>query len=150
MTGQSNDSDIQPGPNSEWKQRPEENHPSSNLPFHENQRRRHGKNSGWVVGAILILAGGLLLLQNFTNFSFNNWWALFILIPSFTSFADAWNHYQEEKRLTQRARNSLIGGVIFLFIALYFLFNLSLGSYWPYLLILGGVIILLNALLPES
>lgn len=149
MTGQSNDSNIQPDTDSKWNQKPEENHPSPTPPFQEYQRRRHGKNSGWVVGAILILAGGLLLLQNFTNFSFHNWWALFILIPSFTSFAEAWNHYQEESRLTHRARNSLIGGFIFFFIALYFLFNLSIGSYWPYFLILGGVVILLNALLPE-
>lgn len=149
MTGQSNDPNVQPGSESQWKQPIEENDLSSNSPLREYSRRRRGKNSGWVIGVILILAGGLLLLQNFTNFSFTNWWALFILIPSFTSFAEAWNHYQEEKRLTHRARNSLVGGVIFLFIALYFLFNLSIGSYWPYLLILGGVIILLNALLPE-
>lgn len=113
------------------------------------QASRRRRNSGWIIGLILVLAGGLLLLQNLTNFRLDNWWALFILIPSFGSFADAWNRYQDDGRFSRHVRNAIIGGIIFLFIALFFLFNLAMGNYWPYLLIFGGIVILLNAFLPE-
>lgn len=109
--------------------------------------RRH--NSGWIIGVLLVLGGVLLLAQNLLGFELLNWWALFILIPSFGSFADAWNRYHDQQRFSRHVRNALIGGFIFLFIALFFLFNFAIGSFLPYLLILGGIVILLNALLPE-
>jgi 4-hydroxybenzoate polyprenyltransferase len=109
--------------------------------------RRH--NSGWIWGLLLIFAGGLLLLQNVTNFQLNNWWALFILIPSFGSFTDAWSHYKDQGRVSGRVRNSLVSGFIFACIAAFFLFNLSLGQYWPVLIILAGLAVLVNAILPD-
>ena len=98
---------------------------------------------------LLILAGGLLLLQNFTGLQLYNWWALFILIPAFGSFADAWDRYQDQGRVSGRVRNSLLSGFIFACISAFFLFNLSLNQYWPVLLILGGLAILVNAILPD-
>jgi len=109
---------------------------------------RH-RNSGWIWGLLLILAGGLLLLQNVTYFQLHNWWALFILIPSFGSFADAWAHYRDQGRISGRVRSSLLSGFIFACVAAFFLFNLSLGQYWPVLIILAGLAVLVNAMLPE-
>jgi hypothetical protein len=110
-------------------------------------RRQH--NTSWIWGVVLIFAGGLFLLQNMTNFQVNNWWAFFILIPSISSFSDAWRRFQDDGRFSGRVRSSLVSGVILLGIALFFLLNLSLGGFWPVLLILGGLLILVNTLLPE-
>ena len=44
--------------------------------FHQEFRvpgRR--RNSGWFWGLILIVAGSLILFQNFTNSEMHNWWA---------------------------------------------------------------------------
>ncbi|HMN62375.1 MAG TPA: hypothetical protein PJ988_18560 [Anaerolinea sp.] len=47
------------------------------------------KRNRVVFGVILILLGGLFLLQQYTHFDFRNWWALFILIPAFGAFTSA-------------------------------------------------------------
>lgn len=114
----------------------------------EMRRERHA-NDAWIWGILLILGGGLLLLNNFTTFHLNNWWALFILIPAFTSFSSAWGHYRSAGMLNAAARSNLIGGVVFLVVALIFLLNLSFGNYWPVFLVLGGVALLLNSLLKD-
>ncbi len=109
---------------------------------------KHHKD-GWIWGLLLILAGGLLLLQNYTNFQLVNWWALFILIPAFGSFADAWRQYVEQGRISRRVRGSLLSGLVFAIISAFFLFQFSLWQYWPVLLIISGVVILINAILPD-
>ena len=114
--------------------------------FRVTHRSSHG---GWIWGLLLILGGGFLLLQNLTNFRFYNWWALFILIPAFGSFGDAWNRYRDQGRISSKVRSSLLNGLIFSCIAAFFLFGLSLGQYWPALLIVAGLALLVNAVLPE-
>jgi len=109
----------------------------------------HRDRSGWIWGLLLILGGGLLLLSNLTNFHLQNWWALFILIPAFGSFADAWNHYRDQGRFTSKVRSSLLNGLIFSCISAFFLFGLSLGQFWPVLLIIAGLALLVNAILPN-
>lgn len=112
-------------------------------------RDEHRTRNNWVMGIFLILVGGLLLLQNFTGFYINNWWALFLLIPASGSFLTAWTHYEQDGRITSRVRNSLLGGIIFLIAAAIFLLNLNLSNWWPVFLILGGVLLVINTLLPE-
>ncbi|MBE0699600.1 MAG: hypothetical protein IH586_21965 [Anaerolineaceae bacterium] len=102
----------------------------------------------WIGGAILILIGFIFLLRNVTGFSLNNWWALFILIPAIGSFGRAISAYQTNGRLSAPARRALISGLVLTFIAAVFLFNLDFGSLWPVFLILGGIGLLLNALIP--
>ena len=114
--------------------------------IHVNRKK---SRDGWIWGIILILGGGLLLLQNLTNFQLNNWWALFILIPAIGSFGDAWSHYQNEGRLSRRVRGAIVSGLIFLGLTLFFLFNFNFGRYWSVWLIAAGVVILLNAILPD-
>lgn len=103
---------------------------------------------GWVGGAILILIGAIFLVRNLTGFALENWWALFILIPAVTAFSRAYSIYQDQGRLTAEARGSMIGGFAITMVAVIFLFNLSFGMMWPLFLILGGVTLLINALLP--
>jgi hypothetical protein len=117
----------------------------------ERRAERHamrGGYYGWIGGVILILLGAVFLLQNLTGFSLDNWWALFILIPAFGAFATAWNNYRSNGSLTSAGRGSLIGGFILTLIAGAFLFNLDLGNLWPVILIIIGLAILANALLP--
>ncbi|HVN53632.1 MAG TPA: hypothetical protein VMT46_04825 [Anaerolineaceae bacterium] len=115
----------------------------------ERRAARGGRSSSWFWGAILILVGLALLVQNLTGSFFVNWWALFILIPAIGAFAAAWGNYQTNGRLTRNGRSSLIGGAALTILAVIFLFNLSFSYLWPVLLILGGLSVLLSELLPD-
>lgn len=111
-------------------------------------RRESRGSSGWLGGVVLILLGLYFLLQNFTNFELQNWWALFILIPAVSSFANAWNGYREsDNQLTSAVTRPLLSGTILTFIAAIFLFGIDFGIFWPVLIILGGLMILFNGVL---
>jgi hypothetical protein len=115
----------------------------------EARRQRHpGRPYGWIGGAILILLGGVFLLQNLNIPFLANWWALFILLPAFGAFLAAWESYRNSGRLTRGGVGSLVGGALLTILALVFLANLDLGPFWPILLIAGGLILLGTALLP--
>jgi hypothetical protein len=110
---------------------------------------RRAQGSSWVGGIVLILLGGIFLLQNFgVTYAFN-WWALFILIPAVGAFGAAWSAYQRTGRLGAAARGSLIGGIVLSMVAAAFLFNLNWALVGPALLILAGFGILLNVMLPN-
>ena len=115
----------------------------------ERHARRGSSGTAWVGGVILIVLGVILLLQTVRGFYLNNWWALFILIPAFGSFADAWNRYRQAGRLNRRVRGGLISGCVFLLITAAFLFNWNWGIVLPVLLIVWGITLLLNSLLPD-
>ena len=111
--------------------------------------QRGSNNTAWIGGVILIVLGVVFLLQSMRGFYLNNWWALFILIPAFGSFADAWNAYRQNGRVSRRVRGALVSGCVFLLITATFLFNWNWGVVLPILLIIWGVSLLLNSLLPE-
>ncbi len=115
----------------------------------EHRARRGSSSTAWVAGVILIVLGVILLLQTMRGFYLNNWWALFILIPAIGAFADAWNRYQQDGRLSRRVRGAMITGLVFLLITAAFLFNWNWGIVLPVLLIVWGVTLLLNSLLPD-
>jgi hypothetical protein len=100
-------------------------------------------------GVVLVVVGGLFLLQNISPFRLVNWWAIFILIPAIGSFVAAFQKYKADGRLSAPARGSLFGGLIFTTVAAIFLFNLDLGRYWPVFIIAAGLAVLANSLLPE-
>jgi hypothetical protein len=114
----------------------------------EERQARRGSSGAWIGGVILILLGVIFLLLSIRGFYLNNWWALFILIPAFGSFADAWNAYSQTGQLTRRVRGGVISGCVFLLITATFLFNWNWGVVLPVLLIIWGVTLLLNSLLP--
>ena len=94
----------------------------------------------WIGGAVLVVLGAVFLLRNMTNFEFDNWWALFILIPAVAAFANAWRLYQRnDRRVTRQVLNTLMGGMAPLIIAVIFLFQLDWSKIWPVFLILAGV-----------
>ncbi|HTP11840.1 MAG TPA: hypothetical protein VMP08_26480 [Anaerolineae bacterium] len=115
----------------------------------ERLARRESNNTAWIGGIILIVLGIVFLLQSLRGFYLNNWWALFILIPALGSFADAWNTYRQHGRVSRRVRGELVSGCVFLLVTATFLFNWNWGVVLPILLILWGITLLLNSLLPE-
>jgi surface polysaccharide O-acyltransferase-like enzyme len=51
-------------------------------------------------GLILIVIGGLLLLQAFGVTLPSRWWALLFLIPAAVALFEAWRVYRREQRVT--------------------------------------------------
>jgi len=89
-------------------------------------------------GFILILLGIILLAQRIGGFSFENWWALFILIPAFSAIGTAIGLWQKDGRFHFGVWSTFYGGLFPLLVAVMFLFNLDWGTYWPLFVILGG------------
>ncbi len=137
---------VPPATEQDWR----DMHRSEREARREERHARRGSNgTAWVGGVVLIVLGVIFLLQSVRGFTLNNWWALFILIPAFGSFADAWNIYRQTGRMNKRVRGELISGCVFLLITATFLFNWNWGLVLPVLLIIWGVTILLNSLLPN-
>lgn len=116
------------------------------------EARRASRHSGgaWVGGALLIALGLILLFQNYGILALNNWWALFILLPAVGAFASAARSYQDAGgRLTAPSRASLIGGLVLCLVSAVFLFNLNWTLLGPAIIILAGIGILINAVLPS-
>jgi len=116
----------------------------SQLKAAEKAPVKEERNRNWVAGIVLITIGLFFLVSNLTDFTINNWWALFILIPAVSNFGRAWQSYQNDGRLSRAVRGSLTGGLILTLIASAFLFNLDWGLIWPLFLIIGGLAALLG------
>lgn len=118
-----------------------------NTTDYPSRRRRNGLF--W--GLVLIILGGIFLLQQFTSFQFRNWWAIFILLPAFGSLSTAWWAFQRDGRINETVRGSLGGALIVLTIALIFLFGLDWSKWWPLMVLIPGVVVLFNGFpLPGS
>lgn len=117
----------------------------------EARRQRRAMRGGgeWAGGVILILLGLLLFWQYNNMLDFENWWALFILLPAVGSFAAAWRIYNTDGRFTRRSRSAAIIGFFLTLVSVMFVFNMNWIALGPILLILAGISIFVNALLPE-
>jgi hypothetical protein len=104
----------------------------------------HGGQS-WLPGVVLILIGVVFLLQNYTDFDLDNWWALFILFPAVGNFSTAYAGYKTGG-FSRSVRAHAFWGLFFVLLSLSFLFGLEFGLLWPAFLILGGLGMLLGAL----
>ncbi|HET6846436.1 MAG TPA: hypothetical protein VFH29_06345, partial [Anaerolineales bacterium] len=106
------------------------------------------RRSGLVWGAILIVLGIVLFLQNRGVHVLLNWWAFFILIPAFYSFMGAWDAYRAQGRLTRRAAGAAVGGTLLTVLALMLLFETAFTALWPILLIVAGLALILTGFVP--
>lgn len=104
--------------------------------------------TGGLIGALVLIAIGLIfLLQNMGYQLPGNWWALFLLIPAFFSFAGAWKTFQRAGGVvTMAVVGPLIGGLVLLALAVVFLFDLDInwGLVLPAILIALGLAALLR------
>lgn len=105
----------------------------------ENTNPEKRKSEGMASGLILIAVGVIFLVMQFTNLRFNNWWALFILIPVFVAWKRAFSIYSETGEITEEATQVIAGSLFPLFVASIFLFNWDWGQVWPGFIILAGV-----------
>ncbi len=96
-----------------------------------------------MVAVVLIVIGVVFLIKNAGwtgDWTFNNWWALFILIPAIGSFGNAWSSYASAgRRFTAAVGRSLMFGVLFVAITVIFLLQLNWDKVWPVILIIVGL-----------
>jgi hypothetical protein len=100
----------------------------------------------WLPGVILIGLGLIFLLNNFTGYELQNWWALFILIPAVGSFSKAADIMRAEDGFTRQAWGAVAGGLILSLVTAAFLFDLDWGMIWSVFLIIGGMGLFLGGL----
>ncbi len=105
----------------------------------ENINPAKKRSEGMASGLILIAVGVIFLVMQFTDLRFNNWWALFILIPVFFAWSRAFSIFSETGAVTEEAIQVITGSLFPLFVALIFLFNWDWGQVWPGFIILAGV-----------
>lgn len=112
-----------------------------------------GLVGSWIAGVILILLGIAFFLQNLGTFVFplDNWWALFVLIPAVATLERAVHAYRSAgNRWTATARGGLLSGVVLMLVMLILLLEFDWVIFGPVLIMLAGVGILINALLPSE
>jgi hypothetical protein len=131
--------------------------PQSNEPLsrHDERVRRHEERRAlrgggeWIVGTILLVLGVVLLAQTFNIVFLSNWWALLIMIPAVASFVASWRLAQDAGgQFNRRSRSAFIIGSVLALASLIFLFNINTSIGGPVLLILAGIALFANALLP--
>jgi hypothetical protein len=116
----------------------------------ERRAARYAGGGALIGGVALIAFGVIIMLQNMGLVQLHNWWALFILLPAFGSFAAAYGAYRTNgNRLNSMVRGSIVGGLVFSAIAATFLFELNLSLVLPAVLILASVGMLFNTVLPD-
>jgi hypothetical protein len=143
---QNSGSGAQPPAYHDWR----EQRRAERMARREARWQRYGRHHyGWLGGAILILLGVILLLENLGIPFLKNWWALFILIPAFGAYVAAWEIYQDKGQLTRGGAWSLTVGVLLTILSLFFLMNLAVNPFWPVLLIVAGLALLGTAWLPK-
>jgi hypothetical protein len=100
----------------------------------------------WLGGFLLIFLGLVFLFNNLGLVRLpGNWWAMFIMLPSFASWYGAWHQYSSNGgHFTRSAIGALTWGSLPFLIGLIFLFNLNWGLFWPLILIFAGVSALIN------
>ncbi len=140
-------------------QAPDKNQPSEPKSWREERwerreerreaRRAAGSGSSkagaLIAGLLLIVFGGLFLLQNFGNYTIpiNNWGALFILIPAVAAFDRAYRLYRDAgNHFSAGARGAAFVGIILVIVTVVILLNLNWALWGPVLIILVGLAIL--------
>ena len=112
------------------------------------RQHRDKEATSWIVGAILIALGVVFFLENAGYLALTgNWWALFIYVGAFASFANAWRSYRANGEFGATATGSLVWGLVLTVVASIFLFNLLWDQWWPAILVAIGVGIVVGSLL---
>jgi hypothetical protein len=148
-----NGSEQQSAAGSPSRQLSQPSQPSQPSPYsggdRQPERQGRGHLGGWALGLIVIIIGIIFLGRNAgwfgSNWNFHNWWALFILIPTFGSFAGAWRSYRGNgSRLSGDVARGFMFGLVLLAVTLIFLLELDWGKVWPVLLVIVGIGLLLG------
>lgn len=111
----------------------------------ETEKSSEANDNNKIFAIVLILVGVAVMVGNLTDYSFENWWALFMLIPVGAILMNVWRDYKENGRLSRKSSGAIIPGVIILTMVAIFLFNLSWAIFWPVSIIAVGLSILLGS-----
>ncbi|MBS0193504.1 MAG: hypothetical protein JSR34_04595 [Proteobacteria bacterium] len=103
-----------------------------------------------LVGLVIIVVGTIMLAGNL-GFDLpwhlpENWWAMFIYLGAVPSMLRAIRRYREVGTIDARVARSALSALAPAMIATIFLLGLSLATWWPLFVILGG----LFAMVPKS
>ena len=104
----------------------------------EKRRDRPGLAPERIGGITLILLGGIFLLQQNRLLAFDNWWALFVMIPAVILFWTAWIRYGADG-WSPAVIGPLVGALAVTLAAVLLFFDLDWGRLWPVFLIIAGV-----------
>ncbi len=97
------------------------------------------------IGLVFIFGGAVVLLSQLNILPFElNWWALLILFPAFGTLTSAYNRYRSTNDLFEMG--VMVPALVGLFMLLMFLslllgdaIHLNLKVYWPIILIVLGL-----------
>ena len=106
---------------------------------------RHGWRGPGLGGAVLLIIGVLLLMQNFGYHLPDRWWAAFLLIPAVGAFVGASRIYRAEGRLGREGTAAMVAGFVFTAAATAIYSGIGWGIFWPAILIVIGAGILLRS-----
>jgi hypothetical protein len=98
----------------------------------------------WIPAVVLICVGLAFLVRNYFGQEIHNWWALFILIPSFILAQRGYSSLQAGRNA--EAFGQLSGALVLAGLIVIFLFGFSFGPLWPIFLIIGGLSLLVSRL----
>ena len=120
----------------------------------QNKSIRGGTNqpSNLWIGLVLIFGGAVILLHQLDILPFKlNWWALFALFPAFGTLTRAYNRYRSTNDVFEMG--VMIPALVGLFMLLLSVsllagdaIDLHLRAYWPIILIILGLGLILGRL----
>ena len=122
----------------------------------ERRGARHDMTGhGWnplPMGGIIIVAIGIIFLLG--NFGLNlplphRWWAIFILLPAAGALVTAARFFRADGGFSSRVAGAATGGVLMLAVALILFLNLDWGMFWPVLLIIVGLGVVIRGYRPR-
>ncbi|WP_420640813.1 LiaF transmembrane domain-containing protein [Candidatus Leptofilum sp.] len=112
----------------------------------ELKNKAKGQNNNTIMAVIFIVIGAVLMVANVTDFSFQNWWALFMLIPLAGFAQNIYSDYRANGRLTSASTGAIITSLAILLAASIFLFEaITWGMIWPVGLIFAGLSMFLGS-----
>ena len=95
------------------------------------------------IGIVLVV----LVLQQTGNITEHfQWWALFILIPAFSSLTGMYYAIRNSGTFNQTARSAAGSAVVFFTLSFMFLFNLDWTIYWPLMVLAVGFSVLIGSI----
>ena len=137
--------DLPPPPLGDWREQRRR----------ERRQRRAARHPGWggvggpwIGGLVLVILGIGLMLRNLGYQLPERWWALLLLLPAVGSLVAAIRSYRVSGS-TPDTIGALAGGAIFTLLALALFFGVNWGIFWPLILVLLGVGLLLRSYWPR-
>lgn len=109
------------------------------------KKKKHKDGDKAFFPILLILVGGILLIQNLgLGLKHFNWWALFIFLPVAGALSSAWGDFRASGRLDGKVRSNIGSALMVGTVAVLLLVGADWGHWWPAMLIAAGLSSLLG------